>query len=139
MVASPSTPPKRVVLLGATGSIGENTLRVIAAHPDKLRLVGIAARQNHARLAQIAHTFAVPHVALFEEPAAAAAKASGSFPVGTKFYGGLRGLIDLAQLPEADLVLVAVVGTTGLEPALASIAAGKDLALASKEVLVLAG
>jgi 1-deoxy-D-xylulose-5-phosphate reductoisomerase len=139
-VAKPSSSPrKRIVLLGATGSIGENTLRVIAAHRDKLELVGIAARANHARLAQIARDFSVPHVAVFEDVAFAAAKAGGAFPPGTKLHGGLGGLIALAGLPGADLVLVAVVGTTGLEPALAALAAGKDLALASKEILVLAG
>jgi 1-deoxy-D-xylulose-5-phosphate reductoisomerase len=130
---------QRVVLLGATGSIGENTLRVIAAHRDKLELVGIAARANHARLAQIARDFAVPHVAVFDHAAYAGAKAAGGFPAGTSLHGGMSGLVALAQLPEADIVLVAVVGTTGLEPALAALAAGKDLALASKEILVLAG
>lgn len=130
---------KRVVLLGATGSIGENALRVIAAHPDKLELVGIAARTNWEKLATLADEFRVRHVGLFDETARAAAKASGAFAPGTQLYGGLSGLVDLARLPEADTVLVAVVGTTGLEPALAAIAAGKDLALASKEILVLAG
>jgi len=130
---------KRVVLLGATGSIGENTLRVIAAHPDKLELVGIAARGNWEKLAAIAKTFRVLHVGLFDATAHAAAKASGAFAPGTQLYDGLSGLVQLAQLPEADIVLVAVVGTTGLEPALAAITAGKDLALASKEILVLAG
>ena len=132
-------PRKRVVLLGATGSIGENTLRVIAAHPDKLELVAIAARGNWEKLAAIARDFRVPHVGLFDDRALAAARASSTFPAGTVFHAGLSGLTDLARLPEADTVLVAVVGTTGLEPALAALAAGKDLALASKEILVLAG
>jgi 1-deoxy-D-xylulose-5-phosphate reductoisomerase len=131
---------KRVVLLGATGSIGESTLRVLAAHPDKLELVGIAARANWERLAAIAREFHVPQVGVFDETAYAAAKgARDAFPAGTELHGGLAGLIDLAQLPTADIVLVAVVGTTGLRPALAALAAGKDLALASKEILVLAG
>jgi len=134
-----SSPRKRIVLLGATGSVGENTLRVIAAHPDRLELVGIAARANHARLAQIARDFGVRQVAVFEDAAYAAAKSGGDFPAGTQLHGGLAGLSTLSQLPEADIVLVAVVGTTGLEPALAALAAGKDLALASKEILVLAG
>ena len=138
-MVSPSSSRKRVVLLGATGSIGENTLRVIAAHPDKLELVGIAARSNWGKLATLAHEFRVRHVGLFDENARAAAKASNAFAPGTQLYGGLSGLVELAQLPEADIVLVAVVGTTGLEPALAAIASGKDLALASKEILVLAG
>ena len=134
-----STPRKRVVLLGATGSIGENTLRVIAAHPEKLELVAVAARGQWEKLAAIARRFNVPHVGLFDDTALAAARASGAFAPGTQFHGGLSGLTDLARLPEADTVLVAVVGTTGLEPALAALAAGKHLALASKEILVLAG
>ena len=131
---------KRVVLLGATGSIGENALRVLAAHRDKLELVGIAARANWEKLAATATAFGVKHVGLFDDAAfVAARKNAAAFPPGTKFTGGLAGLVELAQLPEADLVLVAVVGTTGLDPALAALAAGKDLALASKEILVLAG
>ncbi|HND61895.1 MAG TPA: 1-deoxy-D-xylulose-5-phosphate reductoisomerase [Opitutaceae bacterium] len=139
MAVSSSQSRKRVVLLGATGSIGESTLRVLAAHRDKLELVGIAARANHERLAQIARDFGVRHVAIHDEAAAATARASGAFPAGTELLSGLPGLVALAQLPSANVVLVAVVGTTGLEPALAALAAGKDLALASKEILVLAG
>jgi 1-deoxy-D-xylulose-5-phosphate reductoisomerase len=137
--ASPSR-KKRVVLLGATGSIGENTLRVLAAHRDKLELVGVAARANWQKLAAIARQFEVRNVGLFEDAAFAAAKENtGAFPSGTHLVGGLAGLNELARLATADIVLVAVVGTTGLEPALSAIAAGKDLALASKEILVLAG
>ncbi len=138
--ASSSRPRKRVVLLGATGSIGENTLRVIAAHRDKLELVAIAARHNWEKLAAIARQFDVRHVGVFDDASFAKARANVSaFPSGTHLVGGLAGLVELAQLPGADVVLVAVVGTTGLEPALAALAAGKDLALASKEILVLAG
>lgn len=143
MAATASATPsqkKRVVLLGATGSIGENTLRVIAAHRDRLELVAIAARSNWEKLAAIARQFNVRHVGIFDEPAYQGARASAAaFPAGTRLVGGLAGLNELAQLPQADTVLVAVVGTTGLEPALAALAAGKDLALASKEILVLAG
>lgn len=138
--ASPSRPRKRVVLLGATGSIGENTLRVLAAQRDKLELVAVAARRNWEKTAEIARAFGVRQVGLFDDEAFAAARRQpGAFPPGTRLVGGLAGLVELAQLPEADMVLVAVVGTTGLEPALAALAAGKDLALASKEILVLAG
>lgn len=139
--ASTSAPrKKRLVLLGATGSIGTNTLRVLRAHPDKLELVGIAARSNWEKLAAIAAEFRVPHVAVFDETGFAAAHAHHSaFPAGTTLHRGLDGLRTLATLPAADTVLVAVVGTTGLAPALAALAAGKDLALASKEILVLAG
>ncbi len=135
-----SSGKKRLVLLGATGSVGENALRVIEAHRDRLELVGIASRANHRRLAEIARRFAVREVALFDNAALAAAKTDPTaFPPGTRLTGGLEGLVELARLPAADLVLIAVVGTTGLRPALAALAAGKHLALASKEILVLAG
>jgi 1-deoxy-D-xylulose-5-phosphate reductoisomerase len=131
---------KRIVLLGATGSIGESTRRVIAAHRDRLELVAVAGRGRWEQLAAIAREHGVREVGIFDEGALAAARASpAAFPPGTRLHGGLEGLRELARLPEADLVLVAVVGTLGLEPALAAIAAGKDLALASKEILVLAG
>ena len=130
---------KRVVLLGATGSIGQNALRVIAAHPDKLELVAIAAARNAEPLARIARDFHVRHVALFDDATYTRARESNLFPAGTQLRGGAGSLVELAQLPEADLVLVAVVGTAGLQPALAALAAKKDLALASKEILVLAG
>ena len=136
----PDSPQKkRVVLLGATGSIGASTLRVIAAQRDRLELVGIAAHGKHPRLAEIARQFGVRHVGLYDAAALAAARGSAGFPAGTKFYGGPEGLNQLAALPEADTVLIAVVGTAGLQPTLAAIAAKKTIALASKEILVLAG
>jgi 1-deoxy-D-xylulose-5-phosphate reductoisomerase len=130
---------KRVVLLGATGSIGENTLRVLRAHPDKLELVGVAARSSADALFKICREFGVRHAALGDEKSAAHARSSGQIPAGVTLHSGVAGLTALATLPEADIVLVAVVGTTGLEPALAAVRAGKDLALASKEILVMAG
>lgn len=136
---SAPAPKRRIVLLGATGSIGESTLRVITAHRDRLELVGIAAHGRHRRLAEIAREFGVRHVGLYDPAALAAAQDSAAFPAGTKFHGGAAGLSELAALPEADTVLVAVVGTTALEPTLAAIAARKTIALASKEILVLAG
>ena len=134
-----SAPRKRIVLLGATGSIGESTLRVIAAHRDRLELVGIAAQRNQGRLAEIARQFGVRHVALHDPAALAAARSNAAFPAGTQFSGGIEGLCQLAALPETDTILLAVVGTAGLQPALAAIAAGKTIALASKEILVMAG
>jgi 1-deoxy-D-xylulose-5-phosphate reductoisomerase len=130
---------RRIVLLGATGSIGESTLRVIAAHRDRLELVGIAAQRNGERLAEIARQFGVRHVGLHDPAALAAARANPGFPAGTQFHGGIEGLCELAVLAEADIVLIAVVGTAGLQPALAALAARKDIALASKEILVMAG
>ena len=136
---SDSPHKRRVVLLGATGSIGESTLRVIAAQRDRLELVGIAAHGKHERLAEIARQFNVRHIGVYDSAAYAAARSNAAFPASTKFYGGAAGLSELAALPEADIVLIAVVGTAGLSPALSAIAAKKPLALASKEILVLAG
>jgi 1-deoxy-D-xylulose-5-phosphate reductoisomerase len=139
---SASAQRKRVVLLGATGSIGESTLRVLRAHPDKLELVGVAAHRDAEKFFQICREFGVRHAALGDAAAARAARGSAAFaalPAGARLVAGEAGLVELATLPEADIVLVAVVGTAGLAPALAALAAGKDLALASKEILVLAG
>lgn len=130
---------KRVVLLGATGSIGENALKVIENNPASLELVGIACGRRFEELAEIARRFQVKCACVFDEAAAREARISGLFPAGTTIFSGLSGLSDLAVLPEADIVLSAVVGTTGLRPTLAAIEAGKDVALASKEILVLAG
>ena len=136
----PQAGRRRVALLGATGSIGENALRVIRNHADRLELVGIASRGNVAKLAAIAREFQVRQVAIHDEAAWREARRSPeAFPPGTTLLGGPAGLIELSQRPEADVVLMAVVGTAGLEPALAALGAGKDLALASKEILVMAG
>ncbi len=134
-----SRPRKRVVLLGATGSIGKSALRVIASHRGRLELVGIAARSDWRRLAEIARDFPVRTVAVYDAAACAEARRSGAFAAGVRILEGPAGLAEIAALAEADTVLVAVVGTAGLGPALAAIAAGKELALASKEILVLAG
>ena len=131
--------PRGVVLLGATGSIGSSTLRVIATHPDRLRLAAVAAHSNWRRLSEIAWEFSVREVAVYDPAACREARASGAFPKGTRILEGAEGLAEISTLPAADVVLVAVVGTAGLEPALAAIAAGKDLAIASKEILVMAG
>jgi len=128
-----------IVLLGATGSIGESTLKVIRKHRDRLKLDGIAANRNIEKLAQIAHEFDVPHIGLYDESAYQSAKAGTAFPARAKLHCGLSGLETLATLPEADTTLVAVVGTHGLQPALRTLEAGKTLAVASKEILVLAG
>ena len=128
------TEPKKIVLLGATGSIGKNTLQVIRKHPDRLQLVGISAHSNAEKLAQIATEFNVPHAYLPE----AAGKAE-NFPSATKLDRSADGLLSLASLDAADLVVIAVVGASGLSPTLASLQAGKNIVLANKESLVLGG
>jgi 1-deoxy-D-xylulose-5-phosphate reductoisomerase len=131
--------PKNIVLLGATGSIGESTLKVVRKHPARLRIAALAANSRYEPLAAIAREFGTREIALFDRAAAAAARASGLFPEGTRIREGLEGLVELATLEAADTVVMAVVGTLGLHPALAALRAKKALALASKEILVLAG
>jgi len=128
---------KNVVLLGATGSIGSNTLRVLRQHRDQLKLVGVAAHSSFEDLAAICREFGVKHAALSNE--ALYFEAKSSFPSDVTLYSGLSGLTELATLPDADIVLTAVVGACGLRPTLAAIEAGKDIALANKELLVLGG
>lgn len=130
---------RKIILLGATGSIGKNTLEVVDAHRDAVELVGIAANTRWHELAAIAKKYAVKNVAIFDETAAKEARNSGAFAAETRFFVGLDGLIEIATLAEADLVITAVVGTLGLKPTLAAIRCGKDVAVASKEILVLAG
>ena len=125
---------RKFVLLGATGSIGENTLRVLRKHPDKLELVGISAKSQADKLASIAREFSVPHACLQSAP-----PEGFSFPGGTSLLEGDSGIGSLAALPDADFVVVAVVGAAGLRPTLAALEAGKDVVLANKEALVVGG
>ncbi len=128
---------KRVVILGSTGSIGESALKVARDLPDRMEIVGLAAgRSAQALLAQAAE-FKPKAVALYDTTELDSIR--GQLPAGTACHGGPEGLIELATLAEADLVLVSIVGTAGLAPALAAIKAGKELAVASKEILVMAG
>lgn len=131
--------PKKVVLLGATGSIGQSTLRVIRAHSERLQLVGVAAQSSHSELSHICDEFKVEHAVLGSESAYKEAKIADDFPSTTRLGCGEKSLIELATLPSADIVLIAVVGAAGLRPALAAIESGKDIALANKELLVLGG
>lgn len=128
---------RRVVLLGATGSIGCSTLKVAEKLADRLQIVGLAAAGNIEKLAQQVRDTGVRQVALFDTTKEAALRAL--LPTGVQVHLGADGLVQLATLAEADIVLVAIVGTAGLYPALAAIEAGKDLAIASKEILVMAG
>ena len=126
--------PKKFVLLGATGSIGENTLRVLRKHSDKLQLVGISARKQADKLAEIAHEFSVPYACLEHPP-----ESGVSFPDQTKLLLGQEGIESLAALDEADTTVVAVVGAAGLLPTLSAVKAGKNIVLANKEALVVGG
>lgn len=112
---------RRVVILGASGSIGQSALRVARDIPDRMEIVGLSAHGNAAALEAAAREFPRAHCVRTDGP------------------DGAEKLLELATLTEADLVLVAIVGTAGLRPALAALEAGKDLAVASKEILVMAG
>ena len=114
---------RRVVILGATGSIGQSARKVARDIPDRMEIVGMSAHLNAEELARGGER---------EFPGAEAAP----FP---RARAESNKLIELATLPEADMVLIAIVGTAGLQPALAAIEAGKDIAVASKEILVMAG
>ncbi len=129
--------PKRIILLGATGSIGTTTLRVLRAHPDHFQLVGIAARSNAGQCLEIAREFNCSDIAL-TDPAAADSIRS-ALPANTRLHSGPEAMRSCVAAVEADLVLVAVVGTAALAPTLDAIGRGFDIALASKEILVLAG
>lgn len=130
---------KKIVLLGATGSIGSNTLRVIRKHSDRLELVGVSAHSNYEALAKICAEFKVKNAVLTHPDAYQKACAEKTFDSDVQLSEGSESLEALATLEAADLVLVAVVGACGLKPALAAIDADKDLALANKELLVLGG
>ena len=131
------THKRRVVLLGSTGSIGDSTLRVARELPEEIEIVALAASGNVAKLAAQARENGVRHVAIYD--ATKEAELRALLPDNVQIHPGAEGLLELATLAEADIVLVAIVGTAGLYPALAAIEAGKDLAIASKEILVMAG
>ena len=128
---------KNVVLLGSTGSIGTSTVNVAEDLPDRIRLVGLAAGNNAELLLKQARKHR-PEVISINDPEKAR-DLGKFFGATTQVYSGDEGLIKLATLPSADIVLIAIVGTAGLKPALAAIRAGKDIAVASKEILVMAG
>src|SRR5438045_2010218 len=135
--------PKNVVLLGTTGSIGVSTQKVAADLPERIRIVGMESRESVDGMERAIAQFKPLKVAMtnrekakeLEKRLATGRDDCVTIPV----LAGEKGLVELATMPEADIVLVAIVGTAGLEPALAAIRAGKDLAVASKEILVMAG
>ena len=129
---------RSVVILGSTGSIGENALKVAEALPDAVRVAGLATRSKVTRVIDQALQFGVEVVAV-EDRAAAAEAAALARPHGIQVWAGAEGVAALAGLAAADTVLCALVGLAGLRPVLTALEAGKDVALATKEVLVSAG
>lgn len=128
---------KKLVILGSTGSIGENAMRVAAALPSRLKVIGVASNTSASRLLEQAAEFKIKHVAIADPDVAAATRQNS--PRNIRLYSGESGVETLAALPEADLVLCAMVGMAGLKPVLAALKQGTDVAIATKEVLVAAG
>jgi 1-deoxy-D-xylulose-5-phosphate reductoisomerase len=138
-MSSPESAPRRrkVLILGSTGSIGTSALKVARDVPERMEIVGLAAHSSvDALAAQVAET-GVKQVAVAD--AAAARIARERLPADVTVFSGAQGLVELVQASEADMLLVAIVGVAGLAPTLAAIDKGMDLAVASKEILVMAG
>jgi 1-deoxy-D-xylulose-5-phosphate reductoisomerase len=128
---------RRVILLGSTGSIGVSAIKVAATLPGRMEIVGMAAHRSAHKLAAAAN-LSRPEALCLVDPASLD-ELRAALTYKPKIFTGEEGLIELSTLSGADLVLVAIVGTAGLRPALAAIDCGKDLAIASKEILVMAG
>ena len=128
---------KRVVVLGATGSIGDSALKVARDIPERMEIVGLAANSNAEKLAAAANKVRPESVCLVDESKIDILRKALDYE--PRVLCGEVGLREIASLTNTDMVLVAIVGTGGLRPALAAIEAGKDLAVASKEILVMAG
>lgn len=128
---------KRVVILGATGSIGDSALKVARDIPERVEIVGLAANSNAEKLAAAANEVRPESVCLVDTTKIDILRKALEYE--PRIFVGEEGLREIACLTDAEMVLVAIVGTGGLRPALAAIEGGKDLAVASKEILVMAG
>jgi len=131
------TSPKNVAVLGATGSIGRAGLEVIAAHPDRFRAWAVVAQSRGTEIASLARACGALHVGLADEVAHDALAREWRGP--GKLHGGTDAICALVAHPEVDVVLVGVAGAAGLAPTLAAARAGKRIALANKESMVMAG
>lgn len=129
--------PKGIVILGSSGSIGESALDVVRQFKGRFRIVGLAVGENIEKLERQIREFHPGCVAVADERAVPRlAAATGK---GIKIFAGHEGVCRLAALKDADLVLVAIVGSGAIAPLRSAIAAGKDIALANKEAVVMAG
>ncbi len=126
---------KQVCLLGATGSIGTSTIGVLKQHPDRFRLYAVAANKSWKSVAKIAREMDVERFCMFDPDAAKAL----SNEIGKPVLSGMEGLCELASDPRTDIVLNSLMGSVGCLPTLSAIRAGKHIALANKETLVMAG
>ena len=130
---------RTLVILGSTGSVGTQALDVVRHNPDRFRVVGLSAGTNHELLVGQIREFLPPHVAIADEEAAVDLRERLSGIQGVEIHVGPDAAEILARDAESDMVLNALVGSAGLGPTLASLQAGKTLALANKESLVVGG
>ena len=131
---------RKVSLLGATGSIGDSTLDVIARHPERFDVVALAAHRRWEKLAELCRRHRPGVAAMLDVDAARSLeRALAGEGLPTRVVAGAAGLTVAATLPEADTVLAAIVGAAGLAPTLAAARAGKRILLANKEALVIGG
>lgn len=129
---------KNISILGSTGSIGQSTLSVVEKYPDRFKVVALAAGNNSELLERQTRRFRPSVVSIGSEQAATELrKRCGGLPV--RIFSGVEGMIQVAAAAETQITVSAIVGTAGLLPTLSAIRAGKDIALANKEVLVTAG
>jgi len=129
---------KTIIILGSTGSIGTNTLDIVQRFPGEFRVAGLTAGNNIDKLEEQIRAFTPRVVAVSHETAAVTLrKRCASLPV--EILSGEAGIAQVASLPEAELVISAIVGAAGLVPTLTAIRAGKHIALANKEPMVMAG
>ncbi|MCC6141506.1 MAG: 1-deoxy-D-xylulose-5-phosphate reductoisomerase [Nitrospira sp.] len=129
---------KTIIILGSTGSIGTNTLDIVQRFPSEFRVAGLTAGNNIDKLEEQIRRFAPRVVALSQEAAAVTLRQRcAGLPV--EILSGEAGIAQVASLPEAELVISAIVGAAGLVPTLTAIRAGKHIALANKEPMVMAG
>ncbi len=127
---------KKLTVLGVTGSIGTQTVDVVLHHQDQFEIVAMSAGHNIAKLEEIMSKLPVKHICVLEEKDQAYLEKK--YP-DRHFYCGQEGMIAIATLKEADIVLNAVVGFAGLLPTIQAIESHKDIAIANKETLVVAG
>jgi 1-deoxy-D-xylulose-5-phosphate reductoisomerase len=129
---------KRVSILGSTGSVGENTLKIVRIHPEKFRVAALAVKKNVARLYEQAAEFRPKVVCVYDAPEAKSYAARFK-RLGVKLVTGDEGLLEVSTLSGIDQVICAMVGAAGLSPIFAAVNARKSVAVANKEPLVMAG
>ena len=121
---------KRIIILGATGSIGQSTIEIVNNYPDKIEIVGLSAHKNDLKLSELGKRYSVPNLVITGRPASIYNNIN---------YFGSEELLTMIEETDADLVVNGIAGSSGLLPSFASVESGKDLALANKETMVMAG